>query len=101
MCGISIPDIPEDASHEEMLCNACHEKDEFIKGLVCPKCENNSDYYEAVIKEIRSDFSVQNNDINYEGDTGEPQIIGGNGIYCGECHTKVAENYNQLPWCFI
>ena len=49
MCGISIPDIPEDASHEEMLCNACYEKDEFIKGLVCPKCENNSDYYEAVV----------------------------------------------------
>ena len=25
-CGISVPDVPEDAELEEMLCNKCYEE---------------------------------------------------------------------------
>ena len=27
-CGISIPDVPENASDDELLCNGCYEKKE-------------------------------------------------------------------------
>ena len=25
-CGVSVPDVPENASYEEMLCNGCYEE---------------------------------------------------------------------------
>ena len=25
-CGISVPNVPEDATHEETLCNQCYER---------------------------------------------------------------------------
>jgi len=27
-CGISIPELPEDATRDEMLCDRCYEKEE-------------------------------------------------------------------------
>ncbi len=24
-CGVSVPDVPEDSSYEELLCNRCYE----------------------------------------------------------------------------
>jgi NMD protein affecting ribosome stability and mRNA decay len=27
-CGIKVPEMPEDATEEEMLCNLCYEKNE-------------------------------------------------------------------------
>jgi hypothetical protein len=52
-CGISVPDVPEDAAYDEMLCNACasrHDKIVFLdasiidtsvidpKNLLDPQC---------------------------------------------------------------
>jgi hypothetical protein len=34
-CGITIPDLPEDATHDEMLCDTCYEND--AQELLCPQ----------------------------------------------------------------
>ena len=32
-CGIPVPDVPEDATYDETLCNKCYEEEEYYNML--------------------------------------------------------------------
>ena len=47
-CGISVPDVPEDATHEEKLCNKCYEESENDDTFECEKCHKRFDIEDSV-----------------------------------------------------
>ena len=42
-CGISVPDVPEDATIDEMLCNKCYEEYELSNQIPQPVIKMKSD----------------------------------------------------------
>lgn len=60
-CGITIPELPEDATHDEMLCESCHKyyQINFMASVLLEKCTDDyaSRIYEKIKDYVRNDVA--------------------------------------------
>ena len=64
--------------------------------ITCPKCGNDTDFFEVADGVILTTRYVQNDDGSFTQEGDESQILGEIKFYCGECNTDLTQFHQRF-----
>jgi len=71
-------------------------KKNITQRIICPKCGNDTVFFEVARDVTITTFYIQNNDGSFSLKTDDSKIIGDINLYCGECNEDLSKFHNKF-----